>query len=130
MRPYAAENNLMKNIRARFPVESEVTDRWLIVRGWDPADEDVSAYTWVEAFADRITDAIRQSDACAIRAQTDFLAEEYMANPEQLGEIVDVAYSENIMWNASDSEKVWAWEFIAPEIRQLYEDTWRDPTAV
>ncbi len=82
MRPYGAQNNLVKSIRARFAAESEVTDQWLIERVWDPANEDISAYTWVKAFADRITEAIRQNDAEAIQAQTGFLADEYRANPE------------------------------------------------
>ena len=102
---HASENKLVRSIRSRFPKEAVLTDRWLVERGWDPADLDGIAYTWVEAFADRITEAIKRRDVEGVRAQTGFLADQYLAAPESLRTIVDVSYAENIMWDASDEEK-------------------------
>ncbi len=86
------------------------------------------AYVWVEAFADRTTDAIKHRDASAVRSHTGFMAEQYRANSEALCAIIDVSYAENLMWNASDDDKAWAWEFIAFEIQQLYEQCWGKPS--
>ncbi|HEX8615149.1 MAG TPA: hypothetical protein VF800_28030 [Telluria sp.] len=122
------EKILVSNIRVRFPSQAALTDQWLAQRGWKIEDHNDLPYMWVEAFADWITDAIKRRDVAGIRDQTGFLADQYRAAPDALWEIVAVAYAENIMWNASDEEKAWAWEFIAREIQQLYEEMWRDPT--
>jgi hypothetical protein len=54
---------------------------WLRERGWDPADEN-TALTWIEAFADRTTEAVKRRDAEAVRAQTNFIAAAYRAEPD------------------------------------------------
>jgi hypothetical protein len=128
MNKYAAENHLVRGIRERFPAEAKLTDQWLVERGWDPTEPDGIAFTWVEAFADRTTEAIKRKDVAGVQAQTGYLAEQYRAAPEALRAIVDVSYAENIMWDASNVEKAWAWEFIAHEIRQLYEEAWGNAT--
>ena len=125
---YAAENLLVRNIRARFPAEAKLTDQWLVERGWDPTEQAGIAYIWVEAFADRTTEAIKRRDVASVQAQTAYLAEQYRTFPDALHAIVDVAYAENIMWDASNEEKAWAWKFIALEIQQLYEEMWGNPT--
>ena len=127
---YIAENRLVSNIRARFPEEAALTGKWLAERNWDPAEYDDYPHTWVEAFAGRITEAIKRKDSAAIGAQTGFLADQYRANPDALLSIVDVSYAENMMWDASDEEKAWAWEFIAADIQQFYLQMWRKPTAL
>lgn len=127
MNLYADENDLVTNIRVRFPAEAALTDQWLLAQGWDPEEPGGIAYLWVEAFADRTTDAIKRRDGGGVRAQTGFLADQYHAAPDILRAIVDVSYAENIMWDASDEDKAWAWEFIAVEIRQLYAQMWGNP---
>lgn len=117
---------LVEGLRSRFPAEAAQTDQWLRERGWDPAADDVSL-TWVEAFADRTTEAIRRRDRETVRSHTDFIAAAYRAEPDALRTIVDVAYAENLMWDAGRVDKVWAWKFIAAEIRQLYEEMWGTP---
>ncbi|NHZ95969.1 hypothetical protein [Massilia sp. CCM 8734] len=129
MNLYIDENRLVSSIRVRFPEEAALTEQRLAGQGLDPAERNEFPHMWVEAFADRITQAIKRRDIAAIRAQTGFLAEQYRAAPDALRSIVDVSYAENIMWDASDEEKAWAWEFIAADIRQLYEQMWRKPTA-
>lgn len=124
---YDDENKLVRNIRAQFPAEAALTDQWLLERGWDPTEENGTAYTWVEAFADRTTDAIKRRDVVSVRALTSSVADQYRAAPEALRAIVDVSYAENVMWDASDADKVWAWQFIAFEIRQFYEAMWGKP---
>jgi hypothetical protein len=118
---------LVDKLRSRFPVEANLTDHWLRERGWDPTADHVSL-NWVEAFADRTTEAIRRRDREAVQAHTNFLAAAYRAEPEALRTIVDVSYAENIMWDANAEDKAWAWRFIAADIRQLYKDIWGDPT--
>lgn len=119
--------DLVEGLRAHFPTEAKLTDQWLLERGWDPQEEHV-ALAWVEAFADRTTEAIRRRDSEAVMAQTSFLASAYGANPSGLRTIVDVSYAENIMWDASAEDRVWAWEFIAEEVRHFYMEMWGDPT--
>lgn len=117
---------LVDGLRSCFPAEAAHTDQWLRERDWDPAADDVS-FIWVEAFADRTAEAIRQRNSETVQSHTDFIAAAYRAEPEALRTIVDVAYAENIMWNADRDDKVWAWEFIAAEIRRLYEAMWGAP---
>ena len=127
MKSYINENSLTASVKARFPAEAVLTDEWLIQRGWDPAGQDGMAYVWLEAFADRTTEAIFRRDAPSVQTHTEFIADQYRAAPEALRAIVDVAYAENIMWNASDDDKAWAWQFIALEIRQFHEAVWGHP---
>ncbi|MGO4380731.1 DUF7674 family protein [Pseudoduganella sp. RAF53_2] len=122
-----ANSRLVDKLKSQFPAEAEITDHWLLERGWDP-NEELVALNWVEAFADRTTEAIRLRDSEAVIAQTNFMALAYRAEREVLRTIVDVSYAENLMWDASPEEKVWAWEFIALEIRLLYAETWGSPT--
>ena len=119
-------SSLVAGLRSRFPADAALTDHWLRERGWDPTDDN-TALNWVEAFADRTTEAIKRRDAEVVRAQTNFIAAAYRAEPDALRTIVDVSYTENLMWDASASDKRWAWQFIAAEIRQLFTEMWGDP---
>jgi hypothetical protein len=123
-----ANSSLVAALRSRFPAEAVLTDHWLQERGWDPSD-DSTALTWVEAFADRTTEAVKRRDAEAVQAQTNFIAAAYRAEPDALRTIVDVSYAENLMWDASAADKKWAWRFIAADIRKLFADMWGDPTS-
>lgn len=127
MNLYIDENRLVGNIRARFPAEAAQTGQWLEERGWNRAAHDDIPHVWVEAFADRIGEAIARKDGAAIREQTAFLADQYLAAPEALRSIVDVSYAENILCNASPKEKAWAWKFIAVDIRRMYVRMWGKP---
>ena len=119
--------SLVAEIRSRFPKEAALTDHWLRDRGWEPNDDN-TVYIWVEAFADRTTEAVTRRDAEAVRTQTNFIAAAYRANPTALRSIVDVAYAENLMWDSTTDEKQWAWGFIAEEIRHFFSEEWGDPT--
>jgi hypothetical protein len=123
-----ANSSLVAALRSRFPAEAVLTDHWLQERGWDPSD-DSTALTWVEAFADRTTEAVKRRDAEAIQVQTNFIAAAYRAEPDALRTIIDVSYAENLMWDASPADKKWAWCFIAADIRKLFADMWGDPTS-
>lgn len=127
MDPGNPNSSLVAALRSRFPAEAALTDHWLRDRGWDPIDDN-TALAWVEAFADRTTEAVRRRDAEAIQAQTNFIAAAYRAEPNALRTIVDVSYADNLMWDSSAADKQWAWRFIAPEIQQLFAEMWGDPT--
>jgi hypothetical protein len=123
------EKSLVAALRSRFPADATLTDEWLRERGWDPTDDSI-AFSWVEAFADRTTEAVKRRDAEAIREQTAFVATAYRAAPDALRAIVDVSYAENLMWDVSDDDKRWAWPHIADDIQQLFAQMWGDPTEV
>ena len=123
------EKGLVAALRSRFPADAALTDQWLRERGWDPTDGN-TALTWVEAFADRTTEAVKRRDAEAIREQTAFLAAAFRAEPDALRTIVDVSYAENLMWDVSADDKRWAWPHIAGEIQQLFTRMWGDPTEI
>jgi hypothetical protein len=88
--------SLVAGLRLRFPEDAALTDHWRRERGWDPTDENI-ALNWVEAFADRTTEAVKLRDAHSVRAQTNFIAAAYRAEPDALRSIVDVSYAENLM---------------------------------
>ncbi|WP_443098493.1 DUF7674 family protein [Telluria antibiotica] len=69
-----------------------------------PTADDVS-FTWVEACADRTTEAIRRRDSEVVQSHTNFIAAAYRAEPEALRTIVDVAYAENLMWDAGPEDR-------------------------
>jgi hypothetical protein len=128
MAPGNPNSFLVAALRSRFPAEAALTDHWLRERGWDPTDDN-TALTWVEAFADRTTEAVKRRDAEAVRAHTNFIAAAYGAEPDALRTIVDVSYAENLMWDSSAADKQWAWGFIASEIQQLFIGMWGNPTS-
>jgi hypothetical protein len=119
-------NALIDALRSRFPEESALTDRLLHDAGWDVTSDDI-AFIWVEAFADRTAEAVRRRDGEAVRAHTGFLAEAYRAQPGALRTIIDVSYAENILGSVPAEDKVWAWKYIAADIRQLYQAMWGAP---
>jgi hypothetical protein len=126
MDPGNSNSSFVTALRSRFPAEAALTDHWLRERGWDPTDDN-TALSWVEAFADRTTEAVKRRDAEAVRAQTNFIAAAYRAEPGALRTIIDVSYAENLVWDSSASDKQWAWGFVAAEIRQLFTEMWGDP---
>ena len=86
-------------------MEAALTDDWLRERGWDPSDEK-TAFNWLEAFADRTTEAVNLRDAEAVRTQTNFIAAAYRAAPDALRTIVEVSYAENLMWDSGVADKM------------------------
>ena len=116
--------NLVLTVRTCFPAESEATDSELIRRGYEADDLLEMPTTWIECFADRTTEAVLARDSSAIQAQTNFFAEQFLIGSSVVREYVDVYYSEPLLWNASQEDKQWAWQYIADPIRQLHEDMW------
>lgn len=125
MDEFAEENRVVARIRERFPEEAKQTDEWLSERGWDELDK--APYIWVEAFADRTTDAARAHNWVLVKAHTEFIAAEYRDGSEAVRSLVDVSYAENLMWDLERTEKVVAWPHIAKEVRVLYEQMWGAP---
>jgi hypothetical protein len=127
MPAYPDEKRLVIAIRSRFPDAAALTDRWLMERGSERSELDDNPWSWIEAFADRTGELVKERDAGGVQQHTDFFAERYRAGPDATRRIIDVAYAENMMWNAKAADKVWAWRFIAKEMRQLYEQMWGAP---
>ncbi|WP_148040970.1 DUF7674 family protein [Montanilutibacter psychrotolerans] len=117
----------IKAVRARFPNEAEATDIWVRERGYESPYE--NPYACLESFADRTTEAIFAKDSASVSAHTAFIADWYLRGPEAIRQLVDVYYAEPLMWNASNEQKRWAWDFIAAPVRSLYEDMWGAPEA-
>jgi hypothetical protein len=126
MPPYLDERRLVTDIRSRFPAESALTDQCLSKRGCDPWEID-DPWTWISAFADRTGELVIARDAQGVQEHTQFFAEQFQAGTDAVREIIDVSYVENMMWKAQTADKVWAWEFIVEEIRQIYAQIWRVP---
>lgn len=121
------EQKLVSEIRERFPDAAIVTDQWLSERGFDQHDLLKMTYAWIEAFADRTTDAVRNRNADVVRQHTNFMSERYLAGSEAVRGLIAVAYTENLMWNVGDEEKAWAWPNIVGEVRRLYAELWGAP---
>jgi len=119
---YSEEKGVVARIRKRFADEANRTDAWLFERGWD--DPDNSPHIWVEAFADRTTEAARAGDWSSVKDQTEFLATEFRNGSETVRKLVDVSYAENLMWDLDDGIKNVTWPNIAKEVRELYEQIW------
>jgi hypothetical protein len=116
--------NLVRRIRSRFPEDSSATDSWLIDRGCELAE---LTHIWVEAFADRTSDAIRAKDSTKIREHTEFMSNELQRGSEQLRHFIDVAYAENLMWDLGNPDRVWGWPYISPAVRELFQNMWGAP---
>jgi hypothetical protein len=122
---YVDEKGVVARLRERFADEALRTDEWLIERGWDQLDE--APHIWVEAFADRTTEAARAGNWNLVKEHSDFMAEEFRNGSEEIKQLVDVAYAENLMWDLDSRGKVLAWPHIAKEVRDLYERMWGVP---
>ena len=120
----ADAQELVERTRTRFPEEALITDQWLRERGWAP-DED--PFVWIEAFADRTSEAVKRHDEAVIKAHTEFMATEHCQGSASVRSLVDVAYAENLMWDLDVSDRVWAWPHIARTVRALYEAMWGVP---
>jgi len=121
------ELRLVLAIRSRYPAESTLTDQCLLARSSDPSDFLNVPRSWVEGFADRTGEFVIARDAERVQEHTQFFAEQFQAGSAVVRDIIDVSYVENMMWKAEDADKVWAWEFIVEEIRQIDALIWRVP---
>lgn len=115
---------LVNRIKERFPREAAVTDSWLKERGWEPEE---MTFLWVEAFADRTSEAIAMQDWQQVKEHTDFFAAEYCKGAEVVRGLVDAAYAENLMWDLGLETKVSAWQHISAKIQELYSRMWGIP---
>lgn len=116
--------DFVNQIRMRFPNETVITDAWIVERGLEPLD---SPYHWVEAFADRTTEAVRTENWVLVREHTEFISDLMSQGSEAIEQLVDVSYAENLMWDLGRPAKIQAWPHIAPLIRQLYDQMWGAP---
>ncbi len=121
------EKELIQLIRQRFPAEASRTDKWLTDRGSDKFELEEMTYAWIEAFADRTKEAVQEHSADKVSELTSFMAQQYRTEPDVLGNIIDVAYAENIMWGIDTKDRKWAWPHIANEIQKLYKEMWGVP---
>jgi hypothetical protein len=127
MDTYEQEKEVVRRIRQRFPEEARRTDQWQTDRGWEEIELDEAPHLWLEAFADRTTEAARAANWTAVTDHTEFMAAEYRNGADPVKKLVDVAYAEHLMWNLEDSAKIVAWPYVAKEIRELYERMWGTP---
>ncbi|MBI3229834.1 MAG: hypothetical protein HYZ45_06550 [Burkholderiales bacterium] len=118
---------LIAEIRDRFPAAAHETDECLVARGCELEDLPIYSSLWVEAFADRTTDAVKKCDADVVVQHTNLIAKHFLAGGDEVRKLIDVSYAENLMWDASEGEKLWAWPFIAGEIQRLYAAIWGVP---
>jgi hypothetical protein len=122
---YADEKGVVLRLRERFADESLRTDEWLIERGWEQLEE--APHIWVEAFADRTTEADRAGNWNLVKEHSEFLAAEFRNGSEAIRQLVDVSYAEPLMWDLDSRGKVLAWPHIANEVRELHEQMWGVP---
>lgn len=119
---HADEKDVVCRIRRQFPDDARRTDDWLRERGWEEPDD--VPYHWIEAFADRTTDAVRALDWQLVREHTALLAAEFQTGTVAVRSLVDVAYVENVMWDLDAMDKAHAWPYIDEQVRALYVQNW------
>lgn len=124
---YEQEQQVVRRIRRRFPEEARRTDEWHMERGWEEVELDDAPHLWIEAFADRTTEAARATNWSTVRDHTEFMAEEYRRGSDPVKKLIDVAYAENLMWDLEDSAKLVAWPYLSQVVRDLYERMWGNP---
>jgi hypothetical protein len=116
---------VVARIRERYSDEALRTDEWLTERGWDQLEE--APFIWVEAFADRTTEAARAGNWNLVKDHSEFMAEVFRNGSEEIRQLVDVSYAEPLMWDLDSRGKVLAWPHIATEVRELYARMWGVP---
>ena len=127
MDTYEQEKQVVRRLRKRFPEEARRTDDWQMERGWERPELDEAPHLWVEAFADRTSEAARAGNWSAVTDHTEFMAAEYRNGADAVRNLVDVAYAENLMWDVEDSVKIVTWPHLAPVVQDLYERMWGRP---
>lgn len=118
---YAEEWPLLQAIRVRFPDEARQTDAWVEARGFE------HPHAWLESFADRTTEAIFAEDGASVAAHTDFISGWLLHGSDAVRRLIDVHYAVPLMWNATETQKCWAWNHIAGPVRSLHEEMWGIP---
>jgi hypothetical protein len=125
---YDQEKEVVRHIRQRFPDDAARTDEWHMDRGWEKTELDEAPHLWVEAFADRTTEAARAANWSVVEDHTEFMAAAYRSGSDAVKKLVDVAYAENLMWDLEDSAKVAAWPYVDEVVRDLYDRMWVTPS--
>lgn len=115
------EETMLLRFRERFPDEARATDAWVAERGLE------GPFHWLESFADRTTEAIFSKDRARVIDHTTFLRQEYLHGSSAVRYLIDVSYTESLMWDATQPDKCWAWPHIAAPIRTLYAGMWGEP---
>ena len=113
---------IKKAVADRFPSEAEVVD------GQMEYFDDDAYETWIERFVDTTNEAMAKRDEPVVQAHLSFMSQQLAATDEEGRRAIDVAYTENLMWNLDPEAKRWAWPRIPANLKQLYIDMWGEPT--
>lgn len=90
-RPSVAK--IKKAVAARFPAEASLVDAPM-----DYFDHD--AYeTWLERFCDTTNDSMARRDESLVHSHLSLLSQQLAEADEEGRRAIDVAYTENLMWN-------------------------------
>jgi hypothetical protein len=121
MEPRESVAKIKRATAARFPEEAEVVDAQML-------DFDDDAYeTWMERFCDTTNEAMARRDGPLVHAHLSFMSQQLADADEEGRQALDVAYTENLMWNLDVEAKRWAWPRVPANLRQLYVDMWGEP---
>ncbi len=117
----ASVAKIKREIAARFPEDAGVVDAQM-----EYFDDD--AYeTWIERFCDTTNAAMAKRDEPLVQAHLSFLSQQLAETDEEGRQAIDVAYTENLMWNLDAEAKRWAWPRIPANLQQLYVEMWGEP---
>jgi len=108
-------------VAARFPEEAKATDAHMEFY-------DADAYeTWLERFCDTTNAAMAERDEQRVDAHLSFMSLHLEQGDADVRRAIDVAYTENLMWNLDVCAKRWAWPRIPANLKQLYVQMWGEP---
>lgn len=121
MDPRASVAKMKEAVAARFPEEAKTTDAQLEFY-------DADAYeTWLERFCDTTNTAMAQRDEQRVAAHLAFMSQQLEHGDDEVHRAIDVAYTENLMWNLDTDAKRWAWARIPANLKRLYVEMWGEP---
>lgn len=107
----------------RFPDEARLASERLANRHYEPD----AWHSWLEEFSQITTEAIRRRDEEQARAHLAFMSERLSTADEDVREVIDVAYTENLLWDLNAAQKKWGWTLMPENLRALYRAMWGEP---
>src|ERR1700744_5225545 len=117
----ASVARMKREIAARFPEDAETTDAQM-----EFYDED--AYeTWLERFCDTTNAAMALRNEQRVHEHFSFISQQLQQADDDMRRALDVAYTENLMWNLDVDAKRWAWPRIPANLKALYVAMWGEP---
>jgi len=120
-----AASKLVEAIRAAFPEDAAWVDKQVQAQGFERTE---ASYIWVERFSQCTTNYLKAPDQSKAGSHLGLISAllgiAQRTNDSAMVRCIDVAYSENLMFDMNEERKKQCWPLIPQNLKTLYVDMW------